>query len=109
VLVLRLEPVRTVLSAAGFDLSSTAVWSYASCSQLGAATALGRFITENAPGTHVLVHRDRDYLSDGEFSKLETKLSETGICCFSTPGTDIESFFLTVDHVSMVYSDIPRA
>lgn len=103
-----LKPVRAVLSAAGFDLESTDVWSYASCTQLGAATALGRFISENAPGTRILVHRDRDYLSDDEFSELETKLSAAGICCFSTPGTDIESFFLTADHVSMVYSDIRR-
>lgn len=105
----RLEPVKAILSAAGFDLSSTSIWSYASCSQLSAATALGRFITENAPGTNVLVHRDRDYLSDDEVSRIEAGLSEAGLYCFSTPGTDIESFFLAVDHVSTVYSDIPSA
>ena len=104
----RLEPVRAVLAAAGFDLTTTAIWSYASCSQLAAATVLGRFIAEHAPGTQVLVHRDRDYLSDDELSALTTKLAKAGLHCFAPPGTDIESYFLSLDHVATVYSDLPR-
>lgn len=104
----KLEPLRAVLHAAGFSDDSTSIWSYASCTQLGAATALGRFIADNAPGTKVLVHLDRDYMGEDTFEHITTKLLESGLQLFTTPGTDIESFFLNVDHLSAVYSDQPR-
>ncbi|WP_341359589.1 AAA family ATPase [Georgenia sp. M64] len=99
------EPVKTILRANGFPDRSVDVWSYASSSQVPAATALGRFITEHAPGTRVLVHRDRDYLCDDELHDIFGRLRKAGLCSFTTPGTDIESFFLAIEHLLAVYSD----
>jgi predicted ATPase len=99
------EPVKTILRANGFPDTSVDVWSYASSSQVPAATALGRFITEHAPGTRVLVHRDRDYVGDDELDAIFDRLSNAGLRSFTTPGTDIESFFLEIDHLLAVYSD----
>ncbi|RPF26666.1 AAA family ATPase [Georgenia muralis] len=99
------EPVKTILRANGFSDTSVDVWSYASSSQVPAATALGRFITEHAPGTRVLVHCDRDYLGGDELDAVFDRLRKAGLFSFTTPGTDIESFFLAIDHLLAVYSD----
>lgn len=99
------EPVKTILRANGFPDTSMDVWSYSSCSQVQAAEALGRFVIEHAPGTQVLVHRDRDYLDDDELGSIFDQLSNAGLRSFTTPGTDVESFFLVLDHLLAVYSD----
>ena len=53
----------------------------------------------------MLVHRDRDYLGDDELDAIFDPLSNAGLRSFIIPGTDIESFFLAIDHLLAVYSD----
>ncbi|WP_082948830.1 ATP-binding protein [Mycobacterium sp. 1274756.6] len=102
----RLEPIRALLAANGLTEPEIDIWSYGSCTKIDAATALGRFISEHAPGTNILVHRDRDYLSDDDLNAVIQKISNVGLSMFTTPGTDIESYFLQQDHILNIYSDI---
>lgn len=101
--------IETLLQANGFNAASMSVWSYAGCSQIGAAQALGRFIVESAPGTKIIVHRDRDFLEEEELQLEVGKLQLAGLHVLTTPGTDMESYFLDSDHVAAVYSDVDRA
>jgi predicted ATPase len=102
------DPIKTLLKANGLSKDSVDIWSYSSCSQVNAATALGRFIADHAPGTRVLVHRDRDYLDDDRVAVVVSKLTEAGLKAFTTPGVDIESCFLSVDHLAAIYADRDR-
>lgn len=89
-----------ILSSSGRDLAQTKIWPYAGCTQLSAAKVLATFIDEVAPGCEVIVHRDRDYLSDDEIAGLREQFEARGLRLFVTTGVDIESHFLNVKHLA---------
>lgn len=96
--------IKALLDSSGRDMEKTAVWPYGGCTQLHAAKVLASFLDDVAPGCEVIVHRDQDYLSDAEVLELRNKYEENGFKLFVTVGTDIESQFLTPQHLSAVYS-----
>ncbi|GBF32788.1 hypothetical protein DCCM_0984 [Desulfocucumis palustris] len=101
-----ITPIRTLLEASGFIMSEVDVWPYSGCTNINTASALAAFIRKHAPATNILVHRDRDYLTDDEVRDYVAKLERFGIKCFITNGTDAESHFLTVEHVCSLYPAI---
>ncbi|WP_298803540.1 ATP/GTP-binding protein [uncultured Pseudokineococcus sp.] len=96
------ELLRTLLASSGLREENFQVWSYAGSSKTEAALLLGRFIMDAAPGTKVLVHRDRDYLSDGDVAAFVGALQREGMHAFVTVGTDVESHFLDIDYLESV-------
>ena len=103
------DNLKKLLQASGLGNDICDVWSYAGCSNVQAAKVLGNFIREHAPGTRVLVHRDRDYMSDEAAERYRADLSAAGLEVFLTSGTDVESHFLNVDHIVTIVPDIDRA
>ncbi|MGY1747536.1 AAA family ATPase [Blastococcus sp. SYSU D00695] len=97
------EGLRTLLLSSGLQEDDYQIWSYAGSSNLSAASVLGRFIMDIAPGTVVIVHRDRDYLTDVEAVRYEEVLREQGLHPFLTHGTDVESHFLDVGYLQECY------
>lgn len=95
--------IDTLLSSSGRDMDKVQIWSYGGCTQLEAAKVLASFIDNIAPGCEVIVHRDRDYLSDEEIKSLREKFNKSGFTIFITEGTDIESHFLNCSHLSKVF------
>lgn len=102
----RIEKLRTVLSANNFNLAETDIWPYEGCSKLDTAIVLAAFIKKNAPGTQVVIHRDRDYLNEVECQAILQKANTAHIDILFTIGTDIESHFLTVEHIKKIYTDL---
>lgn len=53
-------------------------------------------------GVKVMVHRDRDFMSDDDLSawKAHRKYTEHDIPVWASPGSDIESCFHTPDHIA---------
>lgn len=100
------QALRTLLLSSGLAGDDFDIWSYASSSKLDAAVVLGRFIEDTAPGTKVLVHRDRDYLDDLEVQEFIDGLRAAGLHPFVTLGTDVESHFLDVDFLHQVHPEI---
>lgn len=100
------EKLKAILAANSFNLTETEIWSYEGCSKLETALVLAAFVFKNAPGTKVLIHRDRDYLSQIECDDLQTKATAAGIEIFFTVGTDIESHFLLPTHIHKIYQDL---
>lgn len=96
------KAIQTILEANNFDLERVQVWSYVGCSNIRTAHTLARFVADHSPGTRVVLHRDRDYLSESSVSKLREQLGQRGIDLWITPGVDLESAFLVPDHLSAV-------
>lgn len=96
-------PLQVLLQSSGFDLARTQIWSYSGCTKLDAAIVLAHFIRDHAPGTEILVHRDRDYLGDEEVTRLEQRFSSSRLRLFVTDGTDAESHLVSVEHIRHNY------
>lgn len=99
-------PLQVLMQSAGFDLTRTQVWSYSGCTKIDAAVILAHFIQDHAPGTEIIVHRDRDYLPDDEVAELQQRFGAKGLRLFVTDGTDAESHFVCVDHVRHLYPQV---
>lgn len=98
--------IRALALSSGLKDGEFDIWSYASSSQTAAAQVLTRFVLDHAPGTRVVVHRDRDYLTDEAAEAFEAAVRAVGGEPFLTTGTDIESHLLNPDHLKMVYQEL---
>ncbi len=102
------DAVRQVLWSSGFREDETDVMSYSGASKAGAAIVLGRFLKDKAPNVRMVVHRDRDYLSDDEVDRFEQELTKHDIRAFVTGPSDIEGYYLSVDHICKQHPSIGR-
>lgn len=111
--------VEMVVKASNFKMSEVDVWSYSGCTNIQTALTLATFVNEHAPGTFVVLHRDRDYMTEDEANNyrksLQTSVDDKKkqgarkpheILCFFTQGTDIESYFLNAEHLHSLYPTI---
>lgn len=53
----------------------------------------------------VIVHADNDFLIEEEQKKLEQKIRDFGAIPFVTEGSDIESYFVTPEHISSILGE----
>ncbi len=97
---------KVIFESNGFEFSETSILSYDSCSQIGSVILFSAFVKQKFPYIEIIVHRDRDYLTDAEIIKLETQFEEIGINLFITNGTDIESHYVNELHVNKCYPEI---
>lgn len=95
--------INLIAEASGFLPGEYQVWSYNGCSNIQIAQALNSFIVEHAPGTTVVVHRDRDYMTDAEVLEYKEGLEAVGIKVFISVGNDAESHFVDEEHISELY------
>ncbi|OIU87706.1 AAA family ATPase [Microbacterium sp. AR7-10] len=101
--------IRTIALSSGLKEGEFDIWSYANSGQTVAAQVLTKFVLDHAPGTRVIVHRDRDYLSDEAWASFEAAMRSVGAEPFLTTGTDIESHLLDPDHLKMIYPALDEA
>ncbi|WP_326901439.1 ATP-binding protein [Kosakonia cowanii] len=97
------EYIKVIAESSGFLNGEYQVWSYHGCSNINIALALNSFITEHAPGTTVIVHRDRDYMTEAEIDLYKSSLQNVGIKVFVTSGNDAESHFVNENHINQLY------
>lgn len=105
----QVEKLKTLLAANNFNLAETEIWPYEGCSKLDTAIVLAAFIKKNAPATKVVIHRDKDFLSQEECDEIKAKANAAHIEVFFTIGTDIESHFINVNHINKVYPEMTTA
>jgi energy-coupling factor transporter ATP-binding protein EcfA2 len=101
------EALKAVLWSNGFVESNTEVASYAGSSKADAAIVLGRFLAEKAPHVRLVVHRDRDYMSQRVSDSFENRLTENNVEPLLTDGNDIESHFISSAHLSELNPMVP--
>ncbi|WP_239953742.1 ATP-dependent endonuclease [Pantoea sp. Z09] len=97
------EYIKIIAESSGFLQDEYQIWSYNGCSNVNIALALNSFILHHAPGSSVIVHRDRDYMTDAEVSSYIESLEEVGIKVFVTNGNDSESHFVNENHIHELY------
>ncbi|MEN6453361.1 MAG: Fic family protein [Prolixibacteraceae bacterium] len=95
-----------LLQSSGFNMAETSLISYRGCSNLGSANLFSIFVKEKMPEVKILVHRDRDYLTDAEIAGQRESFSRIDTHLFVTRGTDIESYFLNKDHVHFCHPTV---
>lgn len=100
-----LDMTKAFLISNGFDINTVDIWSYCGCSKVDTAITLANFIKEHAKGTKIILHRDRDYLTDEEVQKYIEKVQTAVDYCFVTKNLDIESYFINPAHLHYLYED----
>lgn len=102
--------VRKLLEANEFHLSEVDIRSYMGCTNIVSAEVLRKYLVDrfgkNCPS--VVVHRDKDYLTDEEIEIETKKFAKLGVPLFITYGTDIESYFVRPTHVKICHPTIPE-
>jgi len=101
-----ISPIIALLDASGFKMKDVDPWSYSGCTKVDTALVLNAFIKKHASASTVLLHKDRDYLSDSEAEEFKASVEKAGIKCFLTKGTDIESHYLSEKHIHELYPQI---
>jgi len=94
-----IEPLRALLLSCGFIDGDTRIKSYEGCTKIDAAIVLGQFIETNTTNVEVVVHRDRDYLSDEAVRDFQTQIANCDLVAFVTEFSDIEAHFVNAAHL----------
>lgn len=92
--------LQTLLTSNAFPIQKCLFYSYKTSSNIEAAKLLTHFILTNAPGTKVVIHRDRDFMTDDEVILIESSIVICGAIPFITEGCDVESYFLAPSHLA---------
>ncbi|QQZ44484.1 ATP-binding protein [Pseudomonas sp. SK3(2021)] len=100
--------ISLIAESSGFLPEEYQVWSYNGCSNIQIAQALNSFIIDHAPGTSVVVHRDRDYMTEQEVVEYKEGLEAVGIKVFVSVGNDAESHFVNEVHITELYPQLTR-
>lgn len=96
-----LEPI---LKSNGWERGEYQIISCHGSSNLPAIGVLVEFIKDRFPDTKVVVYRDRDF-DDEALDKMRRVAEDKGARFFTSPGNDIESFFLNPKHLASVFGD----
>lgn len=97
--------LESLAETSGFPPKDTLFFSYRTSSNLEPAKILAEFILEISPQTVVIIHRDRDCMTDGEVEIVKAKISECGAVPFLTEPTDIEGYFVAPGHLAAIFGN----
>jgi len=92
----------------GFDENETDYFPYKGSGNISGAIVLARYLKEKDPNLSIIIHRDRDYLSDDEVEKMNLRVKKNGFIFFVPQGVDIESLYLSPDHILELYPSLGR-
>lgn len=98
----KIHMMEKLLAHCGFDLAKTAVYTYKSSSNIHAALALSTFIKSVKPSTRVVIHRDRDFMTDAEAAKTAVMISGADAIPLITSGSDLEAYFIDPKHLAIL-------
>lgn len=90
----------------GFVKNETEYFSYKGADSIYAAIVLGDYIKSKHNEAFVVIHRDRDYLTDAQIKEAKDKVDKSGHFFFTTTGTDVESCFIDINHIYELYGQL---
>ena len=98
------HPLRLLLATAGVSGSSSLVMSFKGCTEIRSVALLATFCATHHPSVKILVHRDRDFLSNQEavdfVERPLSTLNNVSVCV--SDGCDLEANFLEPTHIAGV-------
>ena len=92
-----------LLEANGFPLAQTLIFSYKASSKIDAAALMVSFVQRVRPGVKLIVHRDRDFMTDDEITRLVRKYSlpeGANVALLITKFSDVEGYFAQANHLA---------
>ena len=92
--------LKCLLEASGFNLEKTIVLPYYGVTSIKNLRPLINVIRATNPEAKIIIHRDRDYLTDFEVEQWCNKVRALRVEVFVTDGVDIESHFLKPDNLA---------
>lgn len=100
--------VSKFLIANGFIMEEVDLRSYKGCTNIGSAEVLYKYLKDKYEDRCpvIIVHRDKDYLTENEIQKEKDKFQKIGMHLFITEGTDIESYFVRPSHVIKCHKEV---
>ena len=101
--------LESLLESSGFPKVATVILPYYGITSIKQLRPLLRMITASNPTAKVILHRDRDYLTDAEANEWSTNLRNLGVEPFVTTGTDVESHFLQAKHLAALNTGVSEA
>ena len=90
---------------AGFPAGETVFVSYKSSSNLESAKLLAEFILEASAGTKVVIHRDRDFMTDMEVEQVVANIASVGAIPYITEPSDLECYFISASHLAQLLGE----
>lgn len=97
--------IKLLLASNGWCLDEIEIWPYQGCSNIQVANALIKYIRRKRPDQLVVLHRDRDFLSQDELDDYATRIGDEKTRLFVPEKNDLEAFFLRQQHVLSVYPE----
>lgn len=94
------KPISALLESSGFEPSEFGVFSYRGVANINSAKIVTKFVREMRPDAVIILHRDRDYLSDDEVAQWEVDVRQHGLQPFITSGRDVEHSFLNPEYLA---------
>ena len=98
--------LEVLLQANGFNTDETSIMSYDNCTKIDLLPLTLETLRKVNNNLKYIIHRDRDYLDEDKFSKIQNQIIALGAIPFITDGTDIESHFLDADHLRHINCEI---
>jgi hypothetical protein len=100
------KTIFSILESSGFRMDQTVIAAYNGCTKLDAVAVFTKFLRDRVPHLEVLVHRDRDYMSQDDAERVVHQLTSCGSVAFLTGHSDIEGYLLTPEHIHSVHPQI---
>lgn len=103
--------VQKLISANNFIIDEVDLRTYKGCTNIGSVDVLSKYLNDKYNGNqpHIVVHRDKDYLTSEEINTENLKYTELGISLFITSGTDIESYFTKEEHIIHCHNELNKS
>jgi len=92
--------LKKLLEYNGCDMTTTLIIPYNSSSHIDAAIQLANFIKSSARTCKIIIHRDRDFMTDDEVQVIKDKFEEEEQLLWITDECDVEAYFTTVEHIA---------
>jgi energy-coupling factor transporter ATP-binding protein EcfA2 len=100
------ESIKTFLEMNNFHLSETELFSYEGAANIPGAILLAEYLKNINSDITIVIHRDRDYLTDSQVESLSNKITKKGAYPFITTGVDIESIYINSRHIHELYPEL---
>lgn len=98
--------IKTIFLSNSFNLAETEFLSYKGANNLAAIKIVAKHYLERKPDIKVVIHRDRDYLTDEEVNKEKQEVEAIKCHFFSGDGVDVENEFLNPSHINHLYPKV---
>jgi len=94
--------IKTLLKSHNCNLKNILIFPYKGSSKLDSAILLADFIIENSRCSKIIIHCDRDFMTEEEVLRVESRISENGYYPYITELSDIESYYTNPHHVAFI-------